>query len=433
MLSFLFLFVSNLPLTLSGNLPFTWNTVPVWSFPGFSADYITSNEINRYNLYKFNQVMICCVNLKCINSTNNSTYPPDLTYWKDHYYCGNEQNISVHEFLGNLESSLQYQAKQIKQNELFPNDTVVFGYLEWNNAQLSYASQQEFCYNSDKYSNYWLRLEPVGLINCMADETWCNYQGPSMYEYDFRQEIVRNYFVENIVLYLLNYDNYLDGVFIDSISLWMHLCEPNKWNCTQKEVNQLYNASLVTLDLVLNELTKMDKFVSISSHAYNSTTNSSQNKNYYNSTSFYWDMMNIMKKYPLVSIRYWEQYNFDDPQKFISFLWESQNNFKIQIHASSMTHNPDWVELASFLIAANNQSYFAYSTGWMINSGWWQAQFENKLGKPLNGYEYPGSNCTIVYDHKTNKYTTYYCHREFEFCIVDFDLLNKSATIKWSN
>ena len=40
---------------------------------------------------------------------------------------------------------------------------------------------------------------------------------------------------------------------------------------------------------------------------------------------------------------------------------------------------------------------------------------------------------TVEYDNNKQEYTQYQCHREFEYCIVDFDLIKKHATIKWLN
>ena len=425
--------LTSLTLTASRDLPFSWDTIPVWSFPGFSNDYFTPTDISNNNLDKFNQVLVCCINLKCINTTTNTTYPADIDHSHNRYYCSNENTDTVHNFYGNLEQSLQLQASQIKSpSSTFPNNTVVFGYIEWNNAQLSYQSQQDFCYDTTNKPQ-WLSIDAVGLINCMAGPTWCNYQGPSLYEYDFRIPEARQYFLNNVVLGMLQYQgmNYLDGVFLDSISLWMHTCVSGRWNCTELEINQLYNASLTMLDETLAALMKINKFASVSSHTYNCTINAScGNANILNCTSFYFDMMGIMKKYNGISIRYWEEYGMDDPQKFVSFLWEAQQGYKIEIHGGK-TMNPDWVELASFLIAANNQSYFSHSSGWEIASGWWQIEYGYKLGAPRAGYEEPGSNCTILWEN--GGYKEYFCHREFENCIVDFDLMKKSATIKWLN
>ena len=212
--------------TYSRDLPFSWDTIAVWEFPGFSDDYFTPQDISNNHLDKFNQVLICGINLKCINTTTNTTYPADINHSQNRYYCGNENSITVHNFYGNEEYSQQMQAKAIKSsNSTFPKDTVVLGYIEWNNAQLSYAAQQEFCYN-ESYKPWWLTIEAVGTINCMAGPTWCNYQGPSLYEYDFRIPAARDWFLNNVLLGMLQYDNmdYLDGLFVDSISLWLHTC-----------------------------------------------------------------------------------------------------------------------------------------------------------------------------------------------------------------
>ena len=78
-------------------------------------------------------------------------------------------------------------------------------------------------------------------------------------------------------------------------------------------------------------------------------------------------------------------------------------SFAIEIHVATKTMRPDWVELAAFLIGANNQSWFSYSccypSGWNVYSGWYQKEFGQRLGKPLtNGqckndwYIYNNSN-----------------------------------------
>jgi hypothetical protein len=50
---------------------------------------------------------------------------------------------------------------------------------------------------------------------------------------------------------------------------------------------------------------------------------------------------------------------------------------------SGRTYNPDWVQLAAFLIGANPNSYFSYSAGWDIDDFPVLPEFTRPLGAPL--------------------------------------------------
>lgn len=83
---------------------------------------------------------------------------------------------------------------------------------------------------------------------------------------------------------------------------------------------------------------------------------------------------------------------------------ETGSGLGVHVHAAQKTLNPDWVELGAFLIAANNQSWFAYS-GWTVESGWYQAEFNKSLGNPLTRM----NNCTNIINRNNgiNGWTVY--------------------------
>lgn len=45
---------------------------------------------------------------------------------------------------------------------------------------------------------------------------------------------------------------------------------------------------------------------------------------------------------------------------------ETAANVPEHVHAAQKTLNPDWVELAGYLIGAHNQTWFSYSHGWSM-------------------------------------------------------------------
>eukprot|EP01083_Nonionella_stella_P283937 966475_1 len=97
----------------------------------------------------------------------------------------------------------------------------------------------------------------------------CDYQGPDQHQYDHRQPEVRQYFVDNVLGGILfgnpPYSQYLDGVFLDTIAAWIQpyaLCYD--WNCTKKEYDELWNASLQITKDALKYLQSVNKIASVS-------------------------------------------------------------------------------------------------------------------------------------------------------------------------
>ena len=80
--------------------------------------------------------------------------------------------------------------------------------------------------------------------------------------------------------------------------------------------------------------------------------------------------------------RYYEF--FKSEQDLEAFIYEAQTlGIPVQAHAESMTMNPDFVELAVFLLGAGPYSYFSFSWGWTFADFPWLDQYDAPLGAPL--------------------------------------------------
>ncbi len=119
--------------TLATNLPFSWDTVPVFAFPGAHDGFLTQSEINNHNLDKFNMLLIWGFNVSC-QSPNGTIYPSHTS--GSYYTCGDD-----HEFYANMEASLNEESKQFK--EMVDGNPTVLGYIESTNAQQSYIAQNK--------------------------------------------------------------------------------------------------------------------------------------------------------------------------------------------------------------------------------------------------------------------------------------------------
>eukprot|EP01084_Bolivina_argentea_P319919 554959_1 len=358
----------------STNLPFSWSHVPIFAFPGFHHGFLTESDITKYSLNSFDQLLLCAFNVSCQNPKNGNIYPAQLS--NSYYSCGSD-----HTFYANMEQSLQYQAYDLKTNLIKNKPNLkVFGYIESTNVQQSYVYQQRFNSDTPPFNTYHLQLDNMGVINCYTDN--CDWQGPSYRQYDHRQQSVRDYFVNSVVYNLIN-STFIDGVFIDSVSSWPVVLCP-EWKCTPTEYQQLFDGSLnVTLQTV-DLLHNLNKIGIISAHV-----------DMFHFADYYWKYRQILQKYngdhsirfyECVESYYWGSSFYNH---FVTLLNESAVNMAIHFHNCKKKMNPDWVELAAFLIVANNQSWFSYSEGWTVEQPWYQTEFGNSLGQPFGD-----ANCT---------------------------------------
>eukprot|EP01084_Bolivina_argentea_P319922 554964_1 len=387
------------------NLPFSWDKVPVFAFPGDQNTFLSSSQIEGYNFTQFNDFLIWGFNVSCINISDGRIYP--ASHPKNSFYtCANNS------FNPNLESSLAFQSQMLKQN--ISTNTTVLSYVKFTAAQQTYIAQNIF--NQPQNSKWWLTLQNAGTINCFNASYHCQGQGPAYHNYDLRQKDVQNYFVNDVCMSITN-SSFVTGLFLDEVDNWLagnDRC--HQWGCTQNETQEIADAIIDTLELLFSTHKAKygtSKVFSISVHA-----------NMYGGSSYiYFRQRTVLEKYSDIAIRFYEDFSAGG-SNFNTYLNETnygRGGLSQQVHAAGKTMNPDWVELAAFLIGANNQSWFSYSNGWQTNSHWYQPEFGNRLGKPMSA-----GNCSL--DAKNNPMI---CTRTFQFCDVWFNVTNRSATLTW--
>eukprot|EP01084_Bolivina_argentea_P095852 172323_1 len=364
------------------NLPFSWDKPPIFAFPGAHDGFITQQEINLYNYTQFQQFNIWGFNVSC-QAPNGTIYPAPTP--SSRYECPNNS------FYPNLETALQYQSHQLKQ--MLSTNLSIFPYIIFTSAQQSYVYQNIF--NSPQHSDWHLTLTNAGTINCFNASYHCEYQGPSEYQYDFRQTAVQNYFINNILMSITN-SSFVNGLFLDEVDNWICIwC--NSWHCTPQEISDISDAIVNTLNNMFAAYKKAYGSSKVFSISLKSNLNSY--------SDLYWRIRGILEKYNDIAIRYYE--GFQAADKFMTYF--NETNYGIgglaqQVHSYAKTLNPDFVEFAAFLIGANNQSWFSYSYGWTVNSGWYQPEYDNKLGKPLAPGNCSFDNKWYIYNDTNNIY-----------------------------
>lgn len=186
--------------------------------------------------------------------------------------------------------------------------------------------------------------------------------------YDFRQENARAYWVDEVLPALIDSPD-IDGVFLDeSDNLVNNLC--HQWSCTAQEVADLTAGTLQLLDAALAKAAALGKWLSISL-----TSTLQLNAPYLNA------VLDSIQRHG-AGFRYYEF--FKSEADLEAFIYEAQTlGIPVQAHAESLTMNPDFVELAVFLIGAGEYSYFSFSWAWTFEDFPWLPQFDAPLGAPL--------------------------------------------------
>jgi hypothetical protein len=143
-----------------------------------------------------------------------------------------------------------------------------------------------------------------------------------------------------------------------------------QWGCSEQEAADLSNASLVATSEMLTFARSIGKTLSISCHS-SSTSNG----------AYYRDHISILTQFSDNVLRFYEFFTAAEVGDLIN---ESRLGLALHVHTGQRTMSPDWLELAAFLLAANNRSSFSYSQGaWMFDSFPQQPEFELPLGAPL--------------------------------------------------
>jgi hypothetical protein len=348
--------LQSLTLSTPASLPWTysWDTISTFAFPGAAPHFMTPDEEQHFN--NFTMMLIWGLNATCLDGTQ-----PEC---KNSFITCNASDPYNQKFVLSMETSLQEQGKRLKARRGSDGYMPVLGYIEYLSAQQYYAAHAPLLYDP-AFASWRLSIESKGVIDCMRDG--CDWQGTEMNQWDLRQQQVRDYYVNNVIGWLVNETN-LDGTFLDVLEWWTSECP--SWGCTAQEQEDLTSATLLTLQAVLQSWP--NKVFSASSHTWLG-----------NNDEFYLAQLAMLKGNGN-GIRFWEFFSVENPDHIKTLIYETQTiQIPVHLHVTTRTLAPDWVELAAFLIGMGNYSYFSYSGPWMLDSFTFWPEFSKSLGQPL--------------------------------------------------
>ena len=339
---------------------YSWETLSVHAFPGASPRFMTAAEVNATARFTFANVW--GLNASCINVSSGATFTA---------HCGNSRcdcaatapSPEQQRFVPAMETSLQAQAAALKAFKA-PAAMPVFGYL--NSAVMQQWSAGQNAINTNETFAAWrLNLTKVGVVDCFQDD--CDYQGMEYRVLDFRIPEARAWWVTNVLAALIDAPH-LDGTFLDESNNFVtNLCP--HWGCTPAEQADVTAGQLALVDDALAYAASIGKFIMVSL-----TCTSEQIPDYCSAAH-----ASMMKHGS--GIRFYE---FFGAQHLEYLIYEAQTlGLPVVAHAGARTMNPDWVELALFLIGAGPYSYFSFSSGWDFDSFSWEAEYDTPLGAPL--------------------------------------------------
>ena len=336
---------------------FNWTTLSTFAFPGDAPRFMTPDEEQHFA--QFDMMLIWGMNATCYNATSGTTFAPAC--YASKMYCDESQK-EKQPFVRNMEASLQEQGRRLKaaRASYFP----VLGYIEGMSIQQTYANQMALV---DHNASALLSIAARGLVDCF---TWggCNWQGVEFRQYDLRQQAVVAYYANTVIGGLIANPG-LDGSFIDVIDFWLSACKG--WGCTAEEASDLTAASLAGVDAALGAASAMGKVLSISSHT-----------SLGNQPAYYAAQLELLLKHGN-GFRFWEFFT-NSTDHVNSLIYEAQTRgAPTHVHVTERTMNPAWVELACFLLAMGEHSYFSYSKPWMLDSFQIWPEFSKPLGRPL--------------------------------------------------
>lgn len=341
--------------------PYSWATVPVHAFPGAAPRFLTAAELNATARFAF--VNVWGLNGTCVNASTGAAFPAHCG--SSHCSCASTAAAPEQQrFLPVMETSLQAQGRALKAFKA-PAALPVFGYL--NSAVMQQWSAGQNAFNTDDaaFAAWRMNLSRVGVVDCFRDG--CNYQGMEYRVLDFRIPAARAWWVRSVLGALIDSPG-LDGTFLDESNNFVtNLCP--RWGCSAQEQADVMAGQLALVDDALAYAASIGKWVMVSltcTHAQ---------------APAYCDAAHASMLKHGSGLRFYEFFSFEHMDYF---MFEAQTlGLPVVAHAGKRTMNPDWVELAIFLIGAGEYSYFSFSSGWDTDSFGWQAEFDAPLGAPL--------------------------------------------------
>jgi hypothetical protein len=321
---------------------------------------MNDGELNATTRFAFANVW--GLNGTCVNATTGELLPAHC----GSSHCNCEMTAPIPEqqlFLPVMETSLRAQSAALKAFKA-PAAMPVFGYL--NSAVMQQWSVGQNAFNTeDSFVAWRMNLSKVGVVDCFKND--CNYQGMEFRVLDFRIPAARTWWVTNVLGALIDSPD-IDGTFLDESNNFVsNLCP--KWGCTPAEQADVTAGQLALVDDALAYAASIGKMVMVSLTCT------------FEQIPEYCDAAHASMLKHGSGIRFYE---FFSTEHLEYLIYEAQTlGLPVVAHAGRRTMNPDWVELALFLIGMGNYSYFSFSSGWDFDSFAWEAEYDVPLGAPL--------------------------------------------------
>ena len=369
---------------------FSWSTVPTQAFPGASSRFMTPAEVTNFTR-DFKSLMIWGIGATCLDPKDNATTFPAFCFgsWCQCHPEGSSAPLEMQRFVTNMEENLQAQGSALKASAsaqgLPPRP--VLGYVDHMSPQQYFAGQNALREDpalGDFLARLaWLQGEPIDCMNKSRGD--CCEQGSEFGIYNFGNPAAVRYYGEHVIMPLIDGSG-LDGTFLDSIDWALTFGCDNRWTCTDEERDGLVNGSLSALDAALSVAAAHGKLLSVSAHT-----------NLFFDAWYYEAQIALLAKHGN-AWRFYEGFSVD-AKHMATFLYEAQGlnvtsgnavasakNYSVPVMVhfyDDPVYAPDWLQLAAFLIGANENSYFSYSKGWDFGSFAVFPEFSRPLGPPL--------------------------------------------------
>jgi hypothetical protein len=337
--------------------PARWERVQVQAFPGSSPRFMSPAELAA--LTRFDMLNVWGLNTTCVQWNGTATYP--ATCGDGGCRCAapsGEQQL----FATDMNAALQAQSRALKAaaNKTLP----VVGYIDFPTAQQYFPRQRSLCTNAS-LAPWRLATAAKGVVDCFAlPPQACNHQGMEWCQPDFRIPAAREWWVGAVLGDLIDSPD-IDGSFLDECDQLFEMCA---WmQCTADELAALKAGTLAAIDAALAAAAAAGKWLVVSVQG--------------GAPADYHAAVVASLLAHQSGFRFYE--GFGTVGDMLTMAAEVAAGVPVQAHAYQMTHAPDFVELALFLLSAGPYSYFSYSAGWGFDSFPWLPEFDLPLGAPL--------------------------------------------------
>ena len=377
---------------------FSWATVPAQAFPGASPRFMTPGEATNFTR-DFKSLMIWGIGATCLDPKDNTTTFPAYCEgsWCQCKPPGTPRDaLGDQRFVASMEANLQAQGAALRAARAAQGlpPIPILGYIDHTSPQQYFAAQNALR-EEPALAVHLARLSSPPLrgaaIDCFADTASgrgsCCEQGSEFGIYNFGSPETVAYYAQRVVAPLIAGPG-LDGTFLDSVDWALTFgCGrlPGNWSCTAAEKAALVSGSLAAVEAALGAAAARGKLLSVSAHVGLGVN-----------ADYYFALLALLARHGN-AWRFYEEFTVDAPT-MATYLFEAQGlnvsgggatptgtpTVPVMAHFyDAPLRAPDWVQLAAFLIGANEYSYFSYSAGWAFDSFPTFPEFARPLGRPL--------------------------------------------------